>query len=63
MRPGGSRLHAPEVPASPGTGSNLLEVLEDQPNGLAPELVRRYVYQLCRAIAWCHQNGVIHRGA
>ncbi len=42
---------------------NLLEVLEERPNGLEPELVRRYIYQLCQAIEWCHRNDVIHRGA
>lgn len=40
---------------------NLLEVLESHQGGLPPELVRRYVFQLCRAIEWCHRNNVIHR--
>jgi cyclin-dependent kinase-like len=40
---------------------NLLEVLEEKPNGLSSDLVRRYCYQLCRAINFCHQNNVIHR--
>ncbi|KAF0689143.1 Aste57867_19415 [Aphanomyces stellatus] len=40
---------------------NLLEVLEEKPTGLDPELVRRYVYQLSRAIHYCHENGVVHR--
>ena len=40
---------------------NLLEVLEDKPNGLEPELVQRYVLQLCQAIDWCHSNDVVHR--
>ena len=31
---------------------NLLEILEQQPSGLPPELVRKYIYQLCRAINW-----------
>jgi serine/threonine protein kinase len=34
---------------------NLLEVLEAQPQGLPPEQVRRYVFQLCLAIEWCHR--------
>ena len=42
--------------------NNLLEVLEENPNGLDPETVRRYVFQLCLAIEFCHRNGVIHRG-
>ncbi len=40
---------------------NLLEVLESHPNGLGRELVRRYVFQLCTAIDWCHSHRVIHR--
>ena len=40
---------------------NLLEVLEENPSGLSPELVRLYIFQLVRAINWCHNNGVIHR--
>ncbi len=39
----------------------MLEVLESHQGGLPPELVRRYVFQLCRAIEWCHRNNVIHR--
>jgi cyclin-dependent kinase-like len=31
---------------------NLLEILEQQPAGLPGELVRKYIYQLCRAINW-----------
>lgn len=40
---------------------NLLEVLEEQPAGLDPEVVRAYIYQLVLAIHWCHSNSVIHR--
>jgi cyclin-dependent kinase-like len=40
---------------------NLLEVLEEQPTGLDPEIVRIYIYQLVLAIHWCHSNAVIHR--
>eukprot|EP01039_Chlorochromonas_danica_P006678 gene6678-7383_t len=40
---------------------NLLEVLEEQPGGLDPEVVRMYTYQLVQAIQWCHSNSVIHR--
>lgn len=40
---------------------NLLEVLEEQPSGLDPEVVRIYTYQLVLAIHWCHSNSVIHR--
>lgn len=41
---------------------NLLEILEEKPNGLDPEIVRKYVYQLCWAIHFCHKHDVIHRG-
>ena len=40
---------------------NLLEVLEDNPRGLEPEQVRGYIYQLVRAVHFCHQNNVVHR--
>lgn len=40
---------------------NLLEVLEDNPNGLDPEMVRRYIFQLCQAIDWCHRSDIMHR--
>jgi len=40
---------------------NLLEVLEEQPQGLEPELARTYILQLVNAINWCHTNNVIHR--
>lgn len=40
---------------------NLLEVLEEQPAGLDPEMVKLYIFQLVQAIHWCHSNSVIHR--
>ena len=40
---------------------NLLEVLEEQPQGLPPDIVKMYIYQLCLAIDWCHSHDVIHR--
>ncbi|KAL3668009.1 hypothetical protein V7S43_006881 [Phytophthora oleae] len=40
---------------------NLLEVLEDKPNGVDRELVRSYIFQLCCAIYYCHTNNVVHR--
>ena len=40
---------------------NLLEVLEEQPNGLDQDLVKSYILQLVQAIHWCHSNSVIHR--
>ncbi|KAE9043610.1 Cyclin-dependent kinase-like 5 [Phytophthora rubi] len=40
---------------------NLLEVLEDKPNGVDSDLVRSYIFQLCCAIHYCHTNNVVHR--
>jgi cyclin-dependent kinase-like len=40
---------------------NMLQVLEQRPNGLPPEMVRVYMYQLAKAIGFCHLNNVIHR--
>jgi cyclin-dependent kinase-like len=40
---------------------NLLEIIEDRPNGLDADLVKNYIYQLLLAIEYCHRNNVIHR--
>jgi cyclin-dependent kinase-like len=40
---------------------NLLEVLEDKPDGLHPDIVCMYTYQLIRALDYCHSKNVIHR--
>ena len=40
---------------------NLLEILEENTNGLDQEDVRRYLYQVFKAIEYCHRNNVIHR--
>ena len=45
---------------------NLLEALEEKPNGLGvffmqPEKVKNYIYQLCKAIDLCHSQDIIHR--
>ncbi|XP_064636167.1 cyclin-dependent kinase-like 5 isoform X3 [Lineus longissimus] len=40
---------------------NMLEVLEEAPNGVPLEKVKSFVYQLCKAIQWCHQSDIIHR--
>ena len=40
---------------------NLLEVLEENANGLRHDLVPLYIFQLCRAIDFCHRNDVVHR--
>ncbi|XP_035265242.1 cyclin-dependent kinase-like 5 isoform X7 [Anguilla anguilla] len=40
---------------------NMLELLEELPNGAPPEKVRNYIYQLIKAIHWCHKNDIVHR--
>ncbi|XP_042605980.1 cyclin-dependent kinase-like 5 isoform X2 [Cyprinus carpio] len=40
---------------------NMLELLEDMPNGAPQEKVRIYIYQLIKAIHWCHKNNIVHR--
>ncbi len=40
---------------------NLLEILEEHPSGLSLDLVRQYIYQLTKAVGWCHQHNIVHR--
>ena len=40
---------------------SMLEILEDKQNGIEPEAVKRYIYQLLKAIDYCHKHNVIHR--
>ena len=40
---------------------NLLEVLEESPDGLSPKLIKSFIYQMCKAIAYMHNNNMIHR--
>ncbi|TRY53750.1 hypothetical protein DNTS_030565 [Danionella cerebrum] len=40
---------------------NMLELLEDMPNGAPADKVRSYVYQLIKAVHWCHKNNIVHR--
>ncbi|KAL4490773.1 hypothetical protein ABPG72_021827 [Tetrahymena utriculariae] len=40
---------------------NLLEVLEEKPNGLDHEVIRIIMYQLLKALHQCHKQDVIHR--
>lgn len=39
----------------------VLEILEEHPYGVKPDLVCRYMFQLCCAIRECHRHNVIHR--
>jgi cyclin-dependent kinase-like len=40
---------------------NLLEVLEEKPNGLDSDSVRKFIFQLIKAVDYCHKIDVIHR--
>ena len=40
---------------------NLLEILEENPNGIDLDQMRTYIYQLLKAVEFCHRNNVIHR--
>ncbi|RVE74161.1 hypothetical protein OJAV_G00038490 [Oryzias javanicus] len=40
---------------------NMLELLEELPTGVATEKVRSYIFQLIKAIHWCHKHDIVHR--
>lgn len=40
---------------------NMLELLEEQPTGAPSDKVRSYIFQLIKAINWCHKNEIVHR--
>jgi cyclin-dependent kinase-like len=40
---------------------NLLEILEQYPNGLDQQMVKRFIYQLCKSLIYIHNNDMIHR--
>ena len=40
---------------------NMLELLEHAQQGVPDWQVRLYTFQLLKAIAWCHEQGVLHR--
>ena len=40
---------------------NLLELLQEHPQGLDPNLIRHLIYQLCKAIKYLHSQNIIHR--
>ncbi|CAB3980727.1 cyclin-dependent kinase-like 5 isoform X2 [Paramuricea clavata] len=40
---------------------NMLELLDEMPNGVPISRLRGHIFQLIKAIQWCHQNNVIHR--
>ena len=40
---------------------NLLELLQEHPQGLDSNLIRHLIYQLCKAIKYLHSQNIIHR--
>ena len=40
---------------------NLLELIEEHPKGLEPNLIKSIIYQLCKAIKYLHEQKIIHR--
>ena len=40
---------------------NLLELLQENPKGLDPSLIRHIIFQLCKAIKYLHEQNIIHR--
>lgn len=41
----------------------VLQELEASPKGLQYETIRTYIYQLTKAIEYCHAANIVHRGA
>ena len=39
----------------------LLELLEEKPGGLHPSLIKKLMFQLCKAIKYLHDQNIIHR--
>ena len=40
---------------------NLLELLEQSPTGLSPQLIKNLIFQLCKAVKYLHDQNIIHR--
>ena len=38
---------------------NLLELLEEQPNGLEPQLIKSLIYQLCKSVKYLHEQNIV----
>ena len=39
----------------------LLEILEGESTGLSDDLVKKYIFQILKAINYCHDMNVVHR--
>jgi cyclin-dependent kinase-like len=40
---------------------NLLEILEEKTTGIPEDLIKKYMYQIVKAVEICHRNEIIHR--
>lgn len=40
---------------------NMLEALEEHEHGFEPEIIRVYMYQILKALEYCHEADIIHR--
>ena len=40
---------------------NLLELLQEHPKGLEPNLIKKIIYQLCKSINYLHDQNIVHR--
>ena len=40
---------------------NLLQLIQENPKGLNPELIRSFIYQMCKAVSYLHKKNIIHR--
>uniref|UniRef100_A0A3P8V8M2 mitogen-activated protein kinase n=1 Tax=Cynoglossus semilaevis TaxID=244447 RepID=A0A3P8V8M2_CYNSE len=38
-----------------------VEKVSEKPNGVCTEMARSYIYQLIKAIHWCHKHDIVHR--
>lgn len=40
---------------------NLLQVIEENPSGVDPNLIKKIIYQVCKAVIFIHSNETLHR--
>lgn len=40
---------------------NLLELLQEHPKGLDPNLIKKIIYQVCKSINYLHEQNIVHR--
>lgn len=39
----------------------MLELLDSEPSGLSPQLVKKFTFQLLKALTYCHGLDIVHR--